>query len=105
MEFNPNDALYGKRNEGDFVDTVLEAGKSPFFLLPFLVTQPIAEDAIRLALENFSNQTKQMGDPRVRVVLARYDMPHLPIAGSTNSIEAALSVAKKMQRTVRLTLH
>jgi hypothetical protein len=82
------------------VDTVLAAGKSPFFLLPFLRTHPVAEVAIRLALENFSNQTARMADPRVRVVLARYDMPHLPIAGSSDSLAAALAVAKKMQRAV-----
>jgi hypothetical protein len=89
-----------RRWQGDFVDTVLAAGKSPFFLLPFLRTRPVAEVAIRLALENFSNQTARMADPRVRVVLARYDMPHLPIAGSSDSLAAALAVAKKMQRAV-----
>ena len=98
MEFNPSN--YGQRCEGDFVDTVLGANRSPFFLLPFLgpsYAGPVAEDRIRQALTNFKSQTKNMDRPEVRVVLARYDPPHLPIAGPTNSIEAALQVAKQMQ--------
>eukprot|EP01126_Amoeba_proteus_P057019 TRINITY_DN7232_c0_g1_i3.p1 TRINITY_DN7232_c0_g1~~TRINITY_DN7232_c0_g1_i3.p1 ORF type:complete len:144 (+),score=21.85 TRINITY_DN7232_c0_g1_i3:467-898(+) len=95
MEFNPSD--YGKRNEGDFVKIVLEAGKSPFFLLPFLVTPTPTEVVIQEAIDNFIAQGADMSDPRVRVVLARYDQPHVPIAGPTNSIESALARAKSMQ--------
>ena len=34
MEFNPHD--FGKRNEVDFIKNVLAAGKTAFFLLPFV---------------------------------------------------------------------
>ena len=34
MEFNPHD--FGKRNEVDFIHNVLAAGKTAFFLLPFI---------------------------------------------------------------------
>ena len=33
MEFNPDD--FGKRSEVDFIHSVLGAGKTAFFLLPF----------------------------------------------------------------------
>lgn len=90
MEFNPGD--YGKRNEGDFAKAVLAAGKSPFFLLPFKgdAGLPAAETRIKNAIINFASQGVDLKDPRVHIVLARYDQPHLPIAGSTNSIEAVL---------------
>jgi hypothetical protein len=34
MEFNPSD--FGKRSEVDFINSVLAAGKTVFFLLPFI---------------------------------------------------------------------
>merc|ERR1712137_1031824 len=95
MEFNPMDA--GKRNEDDFVDIVTTAGKSPFFLLPLggdSPELPSAEERIRFAINAFVNMGTNMGDSRVRVVVTRYDAPHLPVAGKTNSVQAALKEAQ-----------
>jgi len=97
MEFNPND--YGTRDEGEFVKEVLAAGKVPFFLLPFVVTQEKTEDVIKDALDNFAAQGADMKDPRVHVVLARYNTPHVPIAGPSNTIEAALVRTQRIQAT------
>ena len=148
-----------QRNEGDFVTEVLRAGKSPFFLLPFVVTAEATEDIIGDAIHNFVSQgvserapsehakrrnrspsrfvltrlrlvraaaadgpdcwwivgggdddddmtdpngpyfrsQANMTDPRVHVVLARYDLPHVPIEGGSSSIAAALWRAKSVQ--------
>lgn len=101
MEFNPSDA--GKRYEDDFVNEVLQHGKSPFFLLPFLQSAPDgkpAEQTIEAAIDTFRSMGAKMADPRVHVVLARYSKPYLPIKGNSNSIEAAFSKAKQMQQAM-----
>lgn len=98
MEFNPSD--YGKRNEGQFVTEVRAHGKSAFFLLPFLANAPggkPAELTISEALQKFKRMGADVADPRVHVVLARYGQPHLAIAGSSNSIEAAFLKAQEVQ--------
>ena len=81
MEFNPND--YGKRFEGEFVKTVLAAGKSAFFLLPFSAAPQFSngtyttEDVIGDAVHSFATLAKAsaatLDDERVHIVLARYD--------------------------------
>ena len=101
MEFNPSD--YGKRNEGEFVNEVLRHGKSPFFLLPFLAKTSSgkpAETTIENAVKTFIQMGANMSDPRVHLVLARYNDPKLPISGTSNSIAAAFAKAKKMQKVL-----
>jgi hypothetical protein len=96
MEFNPDD--FGKRSEVDFIRNVLAAGKSAFFLLPF---RNVAGNPSERQISGFINWLKgqgvNMGDGRIRFVLARYDQPHLPIAGSSNSIDSALKAAQRLK--------
>lgn len=96
MEFNPND--FGKRNEVDFIHNVLAAGKSAFFLLPFKnVAGYPTERQITQFIEYLKANKVNMTDNRIRFVLARYDLPHLPIYGATNSIFSALVAAEKLK--------
>ena len=103
MEFNPSDA--GKRYEDDFVNEVLQHGKSAFFLLPFLQSAPDdqpAERTIEAAIDTFRSMGAKLADPRVHIVLARYAKPYLPVNGKSNSIEAAFSKAKQMQQAMHI---
>lgn len=96
MQFNPDD--FGKRSEVDFIHSVLGAGKTAFFLLPFRqVAGNPSQRQITQFIQLLKNSGVNMADNRIRFVLARYDNPHVAITGPSNSIDSALKAAQRMK--------
>lgn len=95
MEFNPDD--FGKRNEVDFIHNVLAAGKTAFFLLPFRQVAGNPTEKQIISFIQYLKSHTSLTDNRIRFVLARYDQPHLPIVGATNSIDSALKAAQRLK--------
>lgn len=96
MEFNPND--FGKRNEVDYINNVLAAGKVAMFLLPFINKAGYpTEKQITDFIQYLKSHNVNMSSNRILFVLARYDQPLLPITGSTNSILSALHAAQRLK--------
>jgi hypothetical protein len=97
IEFAPQDV--GARWEEDFVNEILNYGKSPFFLLPFDTITPT-----EAVMTNFLNVLRakgaRIGDPRVHIVIARYGVPVVPILGGSNSILSALNAAKNYRNAM-----
>lgn len=92
MEFQPNDLT--DRNQAAFINQVLAKGHSPLLLLPFQSGSMLPETAMDKLIDFLILTGANISDPRVVFVLARYDMPFVPIQGVTGSISAALEVAK-----------
>jgi hypothetical protein len=91
MEFQPNDLA--DRSQAAFINAVLSKGHSPLLLLPFQNSVP-PEIAIDRLIDFLIKTGAQITDPRVVLVLARYDQPFVPIQGTSGSLAAALKVAK-----------
>ena len=91
MEFAPNDLT--DRSQAAFINDVLAAGHSPLLLLPFQAAVP-PEAAVDGLITYLLRSGANIADPRVVLVLARYDQPFVPIQGGSGSIAAALQVAK-----------
>lgn len=96
IEFNPND--FGNHEEIDYIHNVLAAGKTAFFLLPFVHKNNYpTESQITNLINYYKSHGINMSENRIRLVLARYDQPHIPILGSSNSIYSALKAAQKLR--------
>lgn len=99
MEFAPNDLT--DRSQAAFINDVLAAGHSPVLLLPFQTAVP-PETALNNLIDFLLHSGAKITDPRVVLVLARYDQPFVPIQGSSGSIAAALQVAKARRAWLQL---
>jgi hypothetical protein len=97
MEFAPNDLT--DRSQAAFINDVLAAGHSPVLLLPFQ-TVVAPETALNNLIDFLLRTGANIADPRVVLVLARYDQPFVPIQGSSASIAAALHVAKSRRASI-----
>jgi hypothetical protein len=99
MEFNPDDI--GKRSEADFVKEVTAAGKTAFFLWPYrYVSNETTETVMDTAIRTLISAGTPMHSDQVSVVIARYDLPHVQVYGSVNTIQSALKTAKAWQGQV-----
>jgi hypothetical protein len=80
---------------------MLAHGKTAMFLLPFL---QVANYPAERQITNFINYLKSngvnLGDNRILFNLARYDKPYVPIAGASNSIDAALKAAQRLRQII-----
>jgi hypothetical protein len=99
MEFAPNDLT--DRSQAAFINDVLAAGHSPLLLLPFQAAAP-PELALNSLIDFLLRTGAHIADPRVVLVLARYDQPFVPIQGASGSIAAALQVAKARRAALQL---
>ena len=93
IEFNPND--WGKRYEHEFVNDVTSHGKAAFLLWP---TKEVAnypsENQWRDAMQYLKNNGANLQSPLTHFVVSRYDLPHLPVSGNSNSVHSALNAAR-----------
>jgi hypothetical protein len=96
MEYNPND--YGLRSEDHFVSDLLYVySRNPFFLWPLVYNSKPTEVNIREAINWMWSKGVNMNDNRIHLVIARYDNPHIPVMGSTNSVQSAINAALSMR--------
>ena len=92
MELNPLDATT-RADIAPFIIDVIKAGHAAYILLPFRTAQGNSEEVITKIVQQIKNGGAPIGSSLVHLVVARYDQPHLPIIGPTNTIQSAFLAA------------
>lgn len=101
MEYNPNET--GLRSEDHFVNELLNKyGKKPFFLWPLIYNSKTTEQNIRDSINWLWNHGVNLNDDRIHIVIARYDNPHIPVVGASNTVQSAINAAMTMKMEIKL---
>lgn len=99
LEYNPDD--WGKRYEHEFVNDITSHGKSAFLLWPTkVVSNYPSENQWIDAMRYLKNNGANLQSPLTHFVVARYNLPYLPVSGNKNSIHSALNVARNFQQEI-----
>ena len=83
-----------------FIIDVIKARHAAYILLPFRTAQGNSEEVITKIVQQIKNGGAPIGSSLVHLVVARYDQPHLPIIGPTNTIQSAFLAALGLRADV-----